>query len=71
MNVSLPLTGRESVKLLKVDGLWAVDNNDDDGDVEKRVDESEKCFAILFFIYLHESCWNARKNIIFTSGNVC
>lgn len=55
LNVSFPLVSRESVKLLKVDDLWAVDN--DVGDVEKSVDESGNYFAIIerTFIYLHKN----------------
>lgn len=50
MSVSLPLVGRESLKLVKVDDLWAVDNDDDDVDaVVKCADESG---SFLFLQYV-------------------
>lgn len=70
MSVSLPLVGRESLKLVKVDDLWAVDNDDDDADaVVKCADESGSffVFAICFsfsvlFTILKLIC---MQNVIF------
>lgn len=66
--VSLPLAGRESVKRVKDDDLWAVDG------VVKTVDESENCFCNIF-VFIYTKCISHAKSSprrkLFVGRNSC